>query len=194
MAGNALPGWVCQSRDGYEIDSGTSARTASPTPGPVGIADHGAGAAGRRGAHAERTVTRSYAVSGKAGALGPMFLTEAVKRVPGTWYDLTEGTTELRIDEASLGLRPHADHEFRRLAKQTVHNLYHPATVDVDVHFITIGDTEIIKVRGRNGVCSFRFKPAEAKHASAALPKGADPLEPLNALIRGILDAVVQVR
>jgi acetylornithine deacetylase/succinyl-diaminopimelate desuccinylase-like protein len=123
-----------------------------------------------------------------------MLLTEAMKRIPGTWYDLTEGTTELRIDEASLGLRPHASHEFRRLSKQTIHNLYHPAAVDVDIHFITIGETEIVKVRGRKGVRSFRFRLAEAKHASGALPKGADPLGPLNERIRAILDAVVQVR
>lgn len=123
-----------------------------------------------------------------------MFNTIATERLTGTWRDHTAKATAFRRNEITLGSSPHASDEFRQLSQAISTNLQHPVPVDVDVNFQMIGDTEVIKVRGRKGARTFQFRLADAERAGAAMPKGADPLKPLYDLIERILDAMLEVR
>jgi len=180
MGHQRTPGPICTIPDAASIDAGTLIRDSSPAPGPTG-AD-------------AKPVEYSYSISGTVGALGGMLFTEGTERLPGTWYDRTLRTSQLRANEAKLGLSGVGDAEFRKLARRTLENMNAPPRVDVDIHFKTRDRVETIAVRGQHGTRSFSFDFDKVEAAAKKLPKGADPFKPFHDTIKNILAAVVQVR
>jgi len=180
MSYQRIPGPFCTIPDSASIDTGTLNRGRSSASSPTGVDT--------------KPVTYSYAISGTVGALGSMLFTEISNRLPGTLYDRTLQTTQLRTNEAKLGLSGFGNAEFRKLARKTIDNMNAPPRVDVDIHFQTKGRVETINVRGQHGTRSFRFDFNKVEQAAKKLPKGTDPFKPFNDTINKILTAIVQVR
>ena len=181
MANGHTPGPKGTTTDTTKIDAGTLSRSVSSAPGPLGSVS-------------AKPRKYSYSISGTVGALGGMLFTEATNRLPGTWYDRTRKTTQLRANEAALGLSEFFDSDAKAAARKTIANINAPARVAVDIHFETDDGVEHITVRGRRGSRSFRFDFKQAEELAETLPKGVDVFQPFYDTIDEILTAVIQVR
>ena len=181
MANGDTPGPKGTTADTTKVDAGTLSRSAGSAPGTLGSIS-------------AKPKRYSYSISGTVGALGDMLFTEATNRLPGTWYDRTRKTTQLRADEAALGLSEFFDADAKAAARRTVANIKAPPPVAVDIHFETSEGVERITVRGRRGSRSFRFDFKQAEKMAATLPKDADVFQPFYDTIDKILKAVIQVR
>jgi hypothetical protein len=135
----------------------------------------------------------SYAISGIPGTLGSMLFSET-NRVPGIWYDRTEGTNKLRGIEAALGASNYADKAFRKSSKITKQSTMSPSKVDVNIHFATKDRVESITVRGKRGIRSFRFDFDAEEAKLKNMSKNADVMKPFKDTIEKILSAVAEVR
>jgi len=180
MAAQRTPGPDNTTSRSEKSDTGTLCRYRSAVPGPVDLDS--------------RSVTWSYSISGTHGALGSMLFTDGPERLPGTWYDRTRQTNQLRSNEATLGLSGYGDKDFRKLARKTILNLNSPDRVDVDIHFETKNRVESILVRGKCGARSFRFDFNEVEKAAEMLPKDADVFKPFTDTIEKIVTAIIQLR
>jgi hypothetical protein len=180
MATQRTPGPENATSRSAKPDTGTLCRYRSPVPGPVDLDS--------------KSVTWSYSISGTPGALGNMLFTDGTKRLPGTWYDRTLQTNQLRSKEAAIGLSGYGDEDFRKLARKTTSNLNSPDRVDVNIHFETKNGVESILVRGKCGARSFKFDFNEVEKAAENLPKNADAFKPFTDTIDQIVNAIIQVR
>ena len=133
-------------------------RGRSPTPGPH--------------SHEGPITSHTYAFEGKPGPLGYMVLTDAVTKIPGTWYDRTAQANEARQHESDLGLSGVGDADFHKLAKRTKANLMAPPAVDVTVHCESTQEKETISVHSCKGHRTFLFDLAAAKAAAHKHPDG----------------------
>lgn len=163
------------------IDAGTLCRRSSPVPGPAGLAG-------------SRSVKYSYSISGTVGNLGSILFTEGEQRLPGTWYDRTHQTTQMRANEAALGSSEFFDANAYKSARRTIANINSPTCVDVDIHFVTNDGVENIAVRGRRGMRLFRFDFKDAEEEAKKLPIDADAFQLFYNVIEEIVAAVKQVR
>ena len=181
MANQRTPGPIGATSNATNIDAGTLCRRSSPIAGPTGLAG-------------ARSVEYSYSISGTVGALGSMLFTEGMQRLPGTWYDRTRKTTQLRANEAALGSSEVFDADAHKSARRTIANINAPACVNVDIHFVTNDGVENITVRGRRGTRSFCFDFKKAEEAAKKLPKDADFFQLFYDTIEKIVAAVKQTR
>ena len=181
MANQRILGPIGTTTRATKMDVGTLCRGWSPVPGPSGLV-------GAQPAHF------SYSISGTIGALGGMLFTEGTKRLPGTWYDRTLKTTQMRANEATLGSSEFFDADAHKAARRTIANIKSPSLVDVDIHFETKDRVENIMVRGKRGSRSFCFDFKKVEETAEILPEGADAFKPFLETIDKILAAVVQVR
>ena len=181
MGDQRTPGSIGATSNAANIDAGTLCRRNSPIPGPTGLA-------GRL------PVKYSYSISGTVGALGGMLFSEVMQLLPGTWYDRTLKTTQLRANEAALGSSEFFDAAAHKSARRTIANIKSSACVNVDVHFVTNDGVENITVRGRRGTRSFRFDFKKAEEAAKTLPKDVDVLQPFYDTIRKIVTAIKLTR
>lgn len=181
MANQRTPGPIGATSNATNIDAGTLCRDSSAVPGPTGLAG-------------ARSVKYSYSISGTVGALGGMLFTEGMQRLPGTWYDRTGKTTQMRADEAALGASKFFDADAHKSARRTIANINAPACVNVDIHFVTNDGVENITVRGRRGTHSFCFDFKKAEEEAKKLPKDVDVFQPYYDTIDKIVAAVRRVR
>ena len=181
MASEHTPGPIGATSNVINIDAGTLCRRSSPVAGPTGLA-------------AAPPVEYSYSISGTVGNLGGMLFTEGSQRLPGTWYDRTYKTTQLRANEAALGSSKFFDADAHKSARRIIASIKSPACVNVDIHFVTKDRVENITVRGRRGTRSFCFDFDRAEEAAKNLPKSADALQVFFDTIDKIVAAVKLVR
>jgi hypothetical protein len=181
MVAFRTPGPCFHFDDDFYLDDDPDKNNISPNykQGPVGLRPIEA--------------SHSYAISGTHGALGSM-LFSATDRVPGTWYDRTDGTNELRGIEANLGASKYADNAFRKSSKLTKQSILSPSKVDVNIHFATKDRVESITVRGKRGIRSFRFDFDAEEAKLKNMSKNADVMKPFKDTIEKILSAVAEVR
>ena len=135
----------------------------------------------------------SYAISGTTGALGSMLFSET-GRLPGIWYDRTDGTNKLRGIEAALGASKYADKAFRKSSKITKQSILSPSKVDVNIHFATIGRLERITVSGQRGIRSLIFNFDAVDAELKKMPKNTDVMKPFMDTIAKVFDAITDVR
>ena len=135
----------------------------------------------------------SYAISGTPGALGSMLFSET-GRLPGIWYDRTDGTNKLRGIEAALGTSKYADKAFRKSSKITKQSILSPSKVDVNIHFATIDRVERITVSGQRGIRSIIFDFDAIETELKKMPKNTDVMKPFMDTIAKIFDAITDVR
>lgn len=181
MTNQRILGPIGVTGNGTNIDVGTLCRHSSPVPGPTGSAS-------------TRPVEYSYSISGTVGALGSMLFSEGIQRLPGTWYDRTRKTTQMRADEAALGSSELFDTDAHKSARRTIADINAPAFVNVDIHFETSNRVENITVRGPRGTRLFCFDLNKAEEAAKKLPEDADVFQPFYDTIEEIVTAIKQVR
>lgn len=171
------------------FDPDTLTRSRQSLPGSIGLHPAGTDPGDSRGS----STVFSYSISGNPGALGSMFLTEAMEKLKGTWYDKTGAVTKFRKEEAKLGKTEFANPEFRRMAEQILANMDKPASVNADIQFEKRkGGVETAFVSGPRGSRSFRFDRKEAE--KVVIPEGADPFKPFLDAIDKIIALVLTVR
>ena len=176
MASMTIPGPICKIPVKANSIAGTFGHGLSHLPGPINDEAYNS--------------TYSYSISGKVGALGSMLFTAIFQRLPGTLYDHTLATTNLRDQEAYLGLSEFTDASFKESANIILKSLKTPAIVDVDIHFQTNKRIENITVRGSKGVSFFYFDLNELEKTS----KPENGLKPMTDIIDSILATITQLR
>ena len=174
-------GPIGSTSNGIKIDKGTLCRHNSPAPGPKGLS-------------VARPAKYSYSISGKVGNLGSMLFTEGMKRLPGTWYDRTNQTTQMRVHEAALGSSDLFDADAHESSRRILADVNAPPPVNVDIYFRTNDGVEDIEVRSRRGERSFCFDFNNAEEAAKKLPADADVFQVFYDVIEKIVAAVKQLR
>lgn len=176
MASKTIPGPICKIPVKANSSAGTLGHGLSHIPGPINEEAYNS--------------TYSYSISGKVGALGSMLFTAISQRLSGDLYDYTDATSNLRNQEANLGLSDFADASFKESAKTILKSLKTPTIVDVNVHIETKNRIENITVRGSKGVSFFYFDFNELEKTA----ESENELKPMTDIIDSILTSVIQLR